>query len=235
MPQIQILPENQGFGSQLGEALGGGLSQGINASLSQMLEQKKQMNTGKALAEYLGQPDMASQLGQLPFEIQKIIASSHGMKQQEAAMNRQNATRSIGDMRQFLDKGNIGLTLNAFTQEGMGDRSAFDTASLNLEKLAADMVGKGTLNQQRFQYLKERLPSSMKTDSQNRAILDEWEKTLSEHEENKPSAAAESKEKALFDPENPEHKSKALKLHKALKDKEKVRQQLKREFRFDVS
>lgn len=49
MPQIQILPGAPGFGSQLGQALGTGFSQGINASLNQMLEQKKMLNTLKSL------------------------------------------------------------------------------------------------------------------------------------------------------------------------------------------
>ena len=234
MPALQALAGIPSFGGQLGAALGGGISQGINSSISQMLQNKQQMKSGTALANYLGKPEMAQEIGQLPLDIQKIIASSYGQKQQEAAMNIQSANRSIGDMRLLLDKGNVGWTLNAFTPEGMADRAAFDTAALELERLAADMVGKGTLNQQRFSFLKERLPSSRKTDAQNRAILDEWEKKLSEPEGKKEATAKESKEKSMFDPQNAEHKAKALKLHKALKDKEKVRKQLEKEFNFDV-
>ena len=97
------------------------------------------------------------------------------------------------------------------------------------------MVGRGTLSKQRFEYLKERLPSGWKTDAQNRAILGEWEKILSESNEAERSRSSDKEGKPSFNPQNPQHKAKALKLHKALKDKEKVRKQLAREFSFDVS
>lgn len=50
MPEIQILPENPGFGAQLGQALGGGVSQGISAGITQMMEQKKSKQALSALA-----------------------------------------------------------------------------------------------------------------------------------------------------------------------------------------
>lgn len=232
MPALQALQAIPSFGGQLGQSLGGGLSQGIGAGLNQYLQGKQQQQHGTALAEYLGQPEMASALSQLPKEIQIEIAKGHFRQKQESAANRENAIRAVGDIRQIIDRGHTGKNFfNYLTEEGRGDRAALDTASLNLEKLAADMVGKGTLNQQRFQYLKERLPSGWKTDAENRAILDEWEKILSQAEESKGS----TKEKVSFNPENPEHKNRALKLHKALKDKEKVRKQLEKEFSFDVS
>lgn len=234
MPALQALAGVPSFGGQLGAALGGGISQGINSSLNQMLQQKEQKRTGKALAEYLGKPEMADQIGELPFEIQKIVAQSYGSKQQEAALNKENAIRSIDEMRNIIDRGNTGWTLSAFTQEGMGDRAALDTAALNLERLGADMVGKGTLAKDRFNFLKERIPSSNKTDAQNRAILDEWEKELGGFKEDTNLNKPETKEKVQFNPENQEHKARAIKLHKALKDKEKVREQLKKEFIFDV-
>jgi polyhydroxyalkanoate synthesis regulator phasin len=91
----------------------------------------------------------------------------------------QNAIRSIEDMRGIVKKGNTGWNFfNKLTSTGRSDRAALDTSALNLEKLAADMVGKGTLSKQRFEYLKSRLPSSDKTDAENEAILDEWEKIL---------------------------------------------------------
>lgn len=63
MPQIQVLPGVPSFGSQLGKALGGGLSQGISDSLKSFLDNKqaKQISatrdriakgTGKFLKEY---------------------------------------------------------------------------------------------------------------------------------------------------------------------------------------
>jgi len=231
MPGLQALQGIPSFGGQLGQALGGGLSQGIGAGLNQYLQNKQQQKQGTALAEYLGQPEMASALSQLPKEIQVEIAKGHFRKKQEDTVTRENAIRSVDDMRQIIDRGRTGKNFfNYLTEEGRGDRAALDTAALNLEKIAADMVGKGTLNQQRFQYLKERLPSSWKTDAENRSILDEWEKILNQGDQGgKPS---NEKQKMSFNPQNPEHKNRALKLHKALKDKEKVRKQLEKEFQF---
>lgn len=91
MPNLQALAAVPSFGSQLGQALGGGISQGIGSALNEMLQQKQQMTTGKALAEYLGQPEMASQIGQLPSDIQKEIAKSHFRNQQAKQIEKQNS------------------------------------------------------------------------------------------------------------------------------------------------
>jgi hypothetical protein len=235
MPGLQALEGIPSFGTQLGQSLGGGLSEGIGTALSQLLQQKQQRKQGTALAEYLGKPELASQLAQLPLELQKEVAKSHFGKQQEFAMNKENAIRSIEEMRQIIDRGNTGKNYFTYlTEEGRGDRAALDTAALNIERLAADMVGKGTLNQERFKYLKERLPSSSKTDAENRSILDEWEKILGQGEQSQNASTTTSKEKMMFDPANPKHQAKAWKLHKTLKDKDKVRKQLEREFNFDA-
>jgi len=62
MPQIQILPGAPGFGSQLGQALGGGLSQGIGVALNEMLEQKK-INTLERELQTRGLPKPLARLG----------------------------------------------------------------------------------------------------------------------------------------------------------------------------
>lgn len=202
MPALQALAGVPSFQGQLGQALGTGLSQGIGSSLSSFLEQKKQNLHGTALAEYLGQPEMASALGSLPKEIQIEIARGHIRNKQDNAISRENGIRSIDEMRQIIDRGHTGKNFfNYLTEEGRGDRAALDTSALNLEKLAADMVGKGTLNRQRFEFLKERLPSSWKTDAENRAILDEWEKILNQGETSKnptPSKKADSNDFVLM-------------------------------------
>lgn len=54
MPAPFILPPNPGFGSQLGQALGGGISQGIGVSLNQFLEQKQLQQKNQSLMQALG-------------------------------------------------------------------------------------------------------------------------------------------------------------------------------------
>lgn len=204
---VQILPNvrKPSFSQSLGQALGAGIGSGIS-SASQFAQQM-------ALQKQKSKLDQKIQLEEV----------------------KSNALRSIEDMRDIISRGKTGWNIfNMLTPEGRADRAALDTSALNLERLAADMVGRGTLSQTRFNYLKERLPSSYKTDAENQAILDEWKKILGgdteslEDEKEKPSK--KSKSKSMFDSKNPEHQAKAKQLYKHYKDKEKVREILRREF-----
>lgn len=57
-------------------------------------------------------------------------------------------------------------------------RQYFDSLAMNLEEIAATMVGKGTLSKPRFEFLLKNLPSSRKTQAANRGALKAWSKTL---------------------------------------------------------
>lgn len=161
-------------------------------------------------------------------QLKNSFLSRFMSKKVEDTLTKQNAINSIGEMRDIIAGGKTGL-LGGFGPESLGARSALDTAALNLEKLAADMVGRGTLSRQRFEYLKERLPSGWKTDAQNNAILNEWEKILGETEF---AGQDQKKGKLKFNPEHSEHKAKAQQLFKTFKDKERVRKELEKEFEF---
>lgn len=88
---------------------------------------------------------------------------------------------AIQRMREIVSRGKTGWNFaNYFTEEGRGDRAAMDSAALNLERLAVEMQGKGTLNKSRFDYMVKRLPSSSKSDAENKKILNEWENILNE-------------------------------------------------------
>lgn len=91
MPNLQALAGVPSFGGQLGQALGSGLSEGIGSVLNQFLQQKQQKQQGNALAEYLGQPEMASALGGLPKEIQLEVAKGHFRNQQTKQFEKQNS------------------------------------------------------------------------------------------------------------------------------------------------
>jgi len=84
---------------------------------------------------------------------------------------------SIGEMKEILSRGKTGKNFfNYLTPSGRADRQAMDTAALNLERLAVEMQGRGTLSKPRFEYMIERLPSSDKSDAANKAALEEWER-----------------------------------------------------------
>lgn len=93
MPGLQALAGVPSFGGGLGQALGGGLSQGISAGIAQHLQNKEQKKTGTALAEYLGKPEIASSLSQLPKEIQIEVAKGHLRQNQEKQFEKQNSLR----------------------------------------------------------------------------------------------------------------------------------------------
>jgi|GEM_PF-4012408 hypothetical protein len=163
-------------------------------------------------------------------EIKNTFLQKFMAKKAEDTQTKQNAIKSLGEMREIIGRGKTGLNPFTMGPEGLGERSALDTAALNLEKIAADMVGRGTLSKQRFEYLKERLPSGWKTDQQNLQIIDQWEKILGEAEMGSESIG---KGRAKFNKEHPEHRAKAEQLNKKFKgDRARVRKELEREFDF---
>lgn len=200
MANIFPAPQRQpSFSERLGNSVGGGIGAGLNKGVEYAKE----------------------------FGLERL--KQEGKKKEEAHIQQGVARESIAHMRDILEKGNTGWNFfNMATEEGRGDRAALDTAALNLERLAADMVGKGTLSMNRFEYLKKRLPSGWKSDAENRQILDEWDRILSSEGGIRESSG--KKGKVSFDMRNPEHKAKAEQLHKKFKDKERVRKELKREF-----
>lgn len=104
-------------------------------------------------------------------------------QKQEDADLKVRGVESIQNMRDIIGRGKTGWNIfNYLTPEGRADRAALDAAALNLERLAVEMQGKGVLSKPRFEYMVKRLPSSGKTDAENEAILNEWEKILGERE-----------------------------------------------------
>lgn len=159
--------------------------------------------------------------------IQQMMLQQAKQKQEDAGL-KLRGLESIDQMKEILERGKTGKNfLNYLTPSGRADRQAMDTAALNLERLAVEMQGKGTLSKPRFEYMLQRLPSSDKSDDANKAALNEWERILGGQEANK---SKKSKGKIKFDSSNPEHKSKASQLYKTYGDKEKVREKLKLEF-----
>jgi hypothetical protein len=195
---VQILEGTPSFGQSMGKALGSGLGEGIRTGSNRAAEFSQAMQMQKAK-----------------------------QKQEDTGL-KLRGLESIDQMREILSRGKTGWNFfNYATEEGRADRQAMDTAALNLERLAVEMQGKGTLSKPRFEYMLQRLPSSDKSDAANKSALDEWERILGGEGEIK---GKKSKSKPIFDSSNPEHKSKASQLYKTYGDKEKVREKLKLEF-----
>ena len=200
------------------------------------------------MAQFIGQPERRTSLAEMfgagvgrgiergqDFASQMAVQQQRlqNQKAQEIEALKSMGFSSIQNMRDIISRGQTGWNpLGFITPQGRADRAALDTAALNLERLAADMVGKGTLSRQRFEFLKERLPSSGKTDAENEAILNEWENILGMSEET--SEKPRSKTRAVkpkFNIQDPEHKAKRDQLMKSFGgNQKKVREALLREF-----
>lgn len=162
MPQIQVLPGAPGFGSQLGQALGGGLSQGISAGLQQSLQEKNQKQQGKAIAEMLGTPEFATQLGALPDEFQKEIVKQIHKGKQEDSLQNEEYTNILDTMDNMLEEGQAGklANLKSYTPWGGAEREStarFQSLGTSLLGLAQKVALKqGIRNQREFQVFMDR-------------------------------------------------------------------------------
>jgi hypothetical protein len=165
MPSLQALKGIPSFGGELGQALGTGISQGIGANLNQFLQGKKQRQTGTALAQYLGEPEMASTLGGLPEQIQVEIAKAHARKKQESGLSNQEYLSIIEEMEGALDRGEAGLgakvgsILSSSLQETTAKFQSEGTALLGLAQQIA--LKQGIRNQKEFQtFLDRTIPNA---------------------------------------------------------------------------
>jgi|SRR5579863_5947874 len=161
---VNILPKVPGFGEKLGAALGGGFGEGFSSGMS---------NASKFAQE---------------------IALQKAKEKKDNEPLKEAGRESIDHMREILSRGKTGWNIfNYLTEGGRADRAAMDSAALNLERLAVEMQGKGTLSKPRFDYMVKRLPSSLKSDAENASILDEWGRILETKEQGSEKSKKKSK------------------------------------------
>lgn len=210
-PQVAA-DDPKGFFKNLGLGIANTAPQGLLGLLQNHQMNQKEKKENKSLRKLTGHD-----FSEISPEMKKVFVQnllSQQQKQQDKEGIKQIAFDSISHMRDILDQGRSGYTLKGLSPQGLADRSALDTAALSLERLAAEMVGKGTMSQTRFNFLKERLPSSWKTDEQNKAILDEWERIIGGHEDsdksNKKSLSREEASKLLKEAGNDANKARKL-------------------------
>lgn len=112
-------------------------------------------------------------LGRILQAQQKQIAGRK--KEVEDTARVSKAVESMLEVLSSVGPGQIG---NLLTEKGRENRQLFDSLAMNLEEIAATMVGKGTLSKARFEFLLKNLPSSKKTQAANRGALKAWNQTL---------------------------------------------------------
>ncbi len=238
MPNLQALAAVPSFGSQLGQALGSGISSGISGALNEMFQNKQRMQTGSALAEYLGQPEAAETLGQLPQEFQLQIIKNHAAGKAQKQLEKQNALQTgletVEKMRGFISSaGPSNFISGLLGGDVTRDRAELETLGRSLIPLVA--AGVPIRNQREFEEYRKIITNPNARQAEWEGALNGLEDLFTRSlEQNKNPISENEKEKPLFNPQNPQHKARAIKLHKALKDKEKVRKQLEKDFNFDV-
>jgi hypothetical protein len=164
MPALQVLNSMQqpSYSSQLGSALGQGLGQGLSQGIGQYFQMKRQKSQGSALAEYLGKPEMAQQLGALSPEIQQEVARSAVRQKQEVASNKEAQQQSLNSLIGLSKKVSgtpLGLPISPNLRFG-GEAGEFESQKGQLVSAMRDLINKGILSNQKFQYIvNELLPS----------------------------------------------------------------------------
>lgn len=213
---VQILPEVPSFGTQFARGLGAGLSQGLGKSadfamkmnLQQAKQKEKETN---ALAEAM-----------------------------------QTASSSIDTLENLINKPGIGLLsqLNP-SAEARRNRGLFQSTTSGIIPIFKSLFPRG-MTQTEFKYITDTyIPQSHDTEATIRGKIEGLKNILNKKmknpdlsfkevtgikEKKEPETLENKTKKEKFNASNPEHKAKANQLFKTHKNKEKVREILKREF-----
>lgn len=141
-----------------------------------MVEVIQQEDFGSMLGKALGG---GLQSGSQAFVKEAVKQDAKQAEADKKKMEEQSKlTATIGELVNTIPFVGPGKWANYFSEEGREKRQYFDTLSMQLEEIAAGMVGRGTLSQRRFQYLLKNLPSSTKTQAANRGALKAWSQVL---------------------------------------------------------
>lgn len=157
---------------------------------SQVLQQQ---NTLKIQHEQFQNRQLQDQLKQQAKQEQEQIKD-----QQENA----DALEIVNELADKLEQGDVGFWnyYNKLSSKGRENRAYFDELALGIEQRLVQKVGKGSLNMQRFAYLKSLLPSSSDSDATNRgklkALAKEFKGEISKPSSSQEESPSTSKEEA---------------------------------------
>ena len=231
---VILLPEVQrerrpSFGEQFGAALGSGIGQGLSTLPQHFAGKMANKRENEALKK-LG----IDLTGISDPDIKKALIQGSMRKKEDKKESFQNGIEVINAMREIASRKNIGRgssVLGFFPGETATDRAEFEQLGKSLIPLVA--AGVPIRNQKEFEEYKKVLTNPSSQLSEIEGALNGLERIFAQKlaGEDKEEAREISKSKRVqFNPSHPEHKAKAQQLYKTLKDKEKVREALQREF-----
>jgi len=227
---VQIIEENRnpGFRERLLSGLGMAAQQG-SQMIPQMLMGKQQ---GDAIKKLTGQ-----EVQGLSPELQKVVLEkhygAHATKQAEKHNAMQLGLQTIDQMRSLISSaGPSNYVSGLFGGETTKNRAQLEALGRSLIPLVA--AGVPIRNQREFDEYRKVITNPNSRQAELEGALDGlqglFERSLSQSDVGEKPSSQTAKVK--FNPAHPEHKAKATQLHKRLKDKEKVRKELEREFEF---
>lgn len=236
---VEIIPEMPSFASKLGAALGGGIQQGIGSFAERLAGKKRLSEEDKALSR-MGL-DLA---GVTDPEIRKAIVTqslkAKTDKEAEKIQLLQGIKGTINEIRNLSEAPGIGLLEQYMpTSEAFYNRAKLKTLSSDMLTFYKSLFPRGITQEEFKRFEKDYLPKPSDTTASIQGKLDAFEDLINrkigsfEEPAEKESLKKEKVErqgKETFNPSNPEHQAKAKQLYKTYKDKEKVREALRREF-----
>lgn len=187
MPQIQLLPQNPSFGSQLGQNIGQGASHGISKALGEFQKNKESEKALSGLERLLKgtgvelsdqdkdvfiksglKPEVAAHLvGQFAKSRQQeqIAQQKQQSELMEKEKSQQQGQKIFDTAAKMLKQGVAGIGISPGTaigvnREGVQNRAVFDTLRSKFESQLLPLVNKGALAKQRFDYIMSLIPKS---------------------------------------------------------------------------
>lgn len=193
-----VIPEAPGFGTQLARGIGQGFSKGIGSASDfadkMALQKQKNSSTDAFLAKMTGGDNNESIEGFKPlppqqeaalaltnpsaFKAYEVLKGNYE-KKEETATKLKDTGNILNSLTKTLLEGNLGYTPKKYiTAKGRRDKQYFDSLKLDLESIGKEMVSKGVLARDRFNFLLGTLPSSDKSDAANAGAIEAWAEEL---------------------------------------------------------
>ena len=233
---VEIIPEMPSFSSRLGAALGSGFGAGIG-NIAERLSGKRRLAREDEALQRMGL-DLA---GVTDPELRKSIVTQ-SLKQKtdkeaEKIQLLQGIKGTINEIRNVAEGPGIGLFEQYKpTSEAFYNRAKLKTLSSDMLTFYKSLFPRGITQEEFKRFEKDYLPKPSDTHAAIQGKLDAFEDLINrkigsfEEPSEKRTMKDEKQGRETFNPANPEHQAKAKQLYKTYKDKEKVREALKREF-----
>jgi len=214
---------------RIGGSFTKGLTSGLELLAKDRLEKMKMQRTQdflKELSSVNGQNDegpSAAELAYLesiiPGGSKPFIAEKEAKQKSRIAETEEKSRvkhfsgvfKRLGELNKYAGPK---MAVKMFNPEVRKNRQEMNSLALDLEKVAASMVGKGAMSDKRFNTLMRNLPSSDKTQADNEGAIKAWksilkmpefDETLSEidfgEEKTLPNETISSTEVIMIDPE----------------------------------